>query len=281
MVVVIVVLIVVTLVVVVVHSGLAIGILRIAGSGNAANGRRRQALQVQTLSQFNSVIGVLVTIPAVHALPLLRIGIEPLTLRTIRVTTLLLLLIVVIRRVRSLFGRRIIKTVIIFLALVVDLASPISLLTLVLIVTLTTLLIVSTFASITVSLLRAFESQTGGHGSRCHRSKLSGNRHQHATLLVLLLLGLALVVTHHREMQVLCDVNPTRIPGGCLLAYHLWGDQAHKVTKQTFVVAAKHNTRHVRGLFVRDPQCFGLATHAVKLLLPAGFERNMQHFRQH
>ena len=44
MVVVIAVLIVITLVVVVVNSGLVIGILRVAGSGDAANGRRRQAL---------------------------------------------------------------------------------------------------------------------------------------------------------------------------------------------------------------------------------------------
>ncbi len=55
-------------------------------------------------SQFDRVVRVLVTVPAVHALPLLRVGIEPQALRTISVTTVLLLLIVIVRRVRSLLG---------------------------------------------------------------------------------------------------------------------------------------------------------------------------------
>lgn len=54
--------------------------------------------------QLHGVIRVFVAVAAVHALSLLRVGIEPVTLRTISLPALLLLLVVRVRCELSLTG---------------------------------------------------------------------------------------------------------------------------------------------------------------------------------
>lgn len=86
------------------------------------------------------------------------------------------------------------------------------------------------------------------------------------------------MVAHHREVQILRDIDAAPVPGSRLLTHHLRCDQAHEVPEQRLIVAAEDNAGDVGSLLVGDQQRLGLAADAVELLLPAALEGDVQHF---